>query len=81
VCRPRRRSLDVVGEVCKLLSITLQKADQLARNRVLWSCYVYQLLERADSLASSKHLSKSALECALYHRIKLLDHSMRVWSK
>jgi len=51
---PIKRCLDGVGEDCKLLGITLQEADQLARNRVLWSRSVYRLLERADSLASSK---------------------------
>jgi len=54
VGRPRKCWLDVVGEDCKLLGITLQEADQLARNRVLWSRSVYRLLERADSSASSK---------------------------
>jgi len=47
--------LNVVGEDCKLLGITLQGADQLARNRLLWSRLVYRLFERADSLASSKN--------------------------
>jgi len=32
---PRKRWLDVAGEDWKLLCITLQEADQLARNRVL----------------------------------------------
>ena len=46
VGRPKKRWLDNVRDHCKILGLTVEKADQLARDQARWSS-VTRLFERA----------------------------------
>ena len=48
VGRPKKRWLDNVRDDCKILGLTMEEADRLARDRERWRSSVTRLLERAD---------------------------------
>ena len=48
VGRPKKRWLDNVRDDCKILGLTVEEADQLARDRARWRSSVTRLLERTD---------------------------------
>ena len=52
--RPKKRWLDNVREDCKILGLTVEEADQLARDRARWRSGVTRLLERADLSVSQE---------------------------
>ena len=54
VGRPKKRWLDNVREDCKILGLTVEEADQLARDRARWRSGVTRLLERADLSVSQE---------------------------
>ena len=51
---PKKRWLDNVREDCKILGLTVEDADQLARDRARWRSGVTRLLERADLSVSQE---------------------------
>ena len=54
VDRPRKRWFENVRKDCKILGLTVEEANQLARDRARWRSGVIRLLERADLSVSQE---------------------------